>query len=166
MHDSITMAEVGSIVKVSGSRMATPFGPPRPGNTPTKMPSTRPTIIRVSVFQVSRTANPSRSKPKASMGSIPKQGFYRALRHDHVEGDIESDEYGHREHEAGQQRFPQRDPTDHPHEACDQQEACDVDSEPLGEQTKQECRNEHLHHPAQLIAGDEDFAFVQSAYED
>jgi hypothetical protein len=27
MHDSITIAEVGSIVKVSGSRMATPFGP-------------------------------------------------------------------------------------------------------------------------------------------
>ena len=25
------MAEVGSIVKVSGSRIATPFGPPRPG---------------------------------------------------------------------------------------------------------------------------------------
>ena len=31
MHDSITIADVGSIVKVSGSRIATPFGPPRPG---------------------------------------------------------------------------------------------------------------------------------------
>ena len=31
MHDSITMAEVGDIVKVSGSRIATPLAPPRPG---------------------------------------------------------------------------------------------------------------------------------------
>src|SRR4029434_1322106 len=137
MHDSMTMAEVGSIVNVSGSRIETPFGTPRPGNPPTKMPSTRPTIIRVNVFQVSRTANPSKSRPKASIASESKQGFERPLRHDHVEGDIESDEHGHREHEAGQQRFPQRDATDHPHEACDQQETCDVDSEPLGEQAKQ-----------------------------
>ncbi|MGY3074741.1 hypothetical protein ACVWZZ_001112 [Bradyrhizobium sp. LM6.10] len=58
MQDSITIAEVGSIVKVSGSRIATPLGPPSPGNTPTKMPSTSPTIISASVFHVSRTAKP------------------------------------------------------------------------------------------------------------
>ncbi len=46
------------MVKVSGSRIATPFGPPRPGSTPTKMPSTSPTIISASVFQVSSTAKP------------------------------------------------------------------------------------------------------------
>src|ERR1700742_3300903 len=67
MQDSITMAEVGSMVKVSGSRIATPLGPPRPGSTPTKMPSTSPTIISASVFQVSRTAKPCRSRPKASI---------------------------------------------------------------------------------------------------
>src|SRR3954467_1184419 len=67
MQDSITIAEVGSMVKVSGSRMATPFGPPRPGSTPTKMPSTSPTIIRASVFQVSSTAKPCISRPKASI---------------------------------------------------------------------------------------------------
>ena len=52
------MAEVGSIVNVSGSRIATPFGPPRPGSTPTNMPSTSPTIITASVFHVSRTVKP------------------------------------------------------------------------------------------------------------
>jgi len=52
------MAEVGSIVKVSGRRIATPFGPPRPGSTPTKMPSTSPTIITARTFQVSRTLKP------------------------------------------------------------------------------------------------------------
>src|ERR1700761_2267062 len=71
MLDSITMAEVGSMVKVSGSRIATPFGPPRPGSTPTKMPSTSPTIIRASVFQVIRTAKPCSNRPKASMEDHP-----------------------------------------------------------------------------------------------
>src|SRR5229473_2794340 len=69
MEDSITMAEVGSMVNVSGSRIATPLGPPSPGSTPTKMPSTRPTIISASVFHVSRTAKPCINKPKASMAS-------------------------------------------------------------------------------------------------
>src|SRR5476651_498462 len=67
MQDSITIAEVGSIVKVSGNRIATPLGPPSPGSTPTKMPSTRPTIIKASVFHVIRTAKPCSSRPKASI---------------------------------------------------------------------------------------------------
>ena len=70
MHDSITMADVGSIVKVSGSRIATPFGPPRPGSTPTKMPSTSPTIISASVFHVSRTREAVQQQA---------EGFHRAL---------------------------------------------------------------------------------------
>src|SRR5450432_2472204 len=110
MLESITMAEVGSIVKVSGSRIATPLGPPRPGNTPTKMPSTRPTIIRVSVFHVIRTAKPCSNRPKASIlqlswfahdpirkpvptfrdhALIAEGRFERSLRHDDVERDIE-----------------------------------------------------------------------------
>ena len=39
------MAEVGGMVNVNGSRIATPFAPPRPGSTPMMMPSTMPTII-------------------------------------------------------------------------------------------------------------------------
>jgi hypothetical protein len=67
MHDSITMAEVGSIVNVSGSRIATPLGPPRPGSTPTKIPSTSPSIIKSSVFHVSSTAKPCIKRPRASI---------------------------------------------------------------------------------------------------
>ncbi len=63
------MAEVGSIVKVSGSRMATPFGPPRPGSTPTKMPSTSPTIISARIFQVIRTLKPYSRRPSASIAA-------------------------------------------------------------------------------------------------
>src|SRR5690242_6080149 len=106
MHDSITMADVGSIVNVSGSRMATPLGPPRPGSTPTKMPSTSPTIIKASVFEVSRNAKPCRSSPKASLELVPEQCFERPLGHDDVERDVEGNEHGHGEHEAREQRFP------------------------------------------------------------
>src|SRR5205807_9281056 len=67
MQDSITIADVGSIVKVSGNRIATPLGPPRPGSTPTKMPSTSPTIIKASVFQARRTVKPRRRRPNASI---------------------------------------------------------------------------------------------------
>src|SRR6266567_8537011 len=137
MHDSITIAEVGSMVKVSGSRMATPFGPPSPGSTPTKMPSTSPTIISASVFQVSRTAKPCSSRPKASMRTYPrlrmirsenrrplfgimrlvaKRRFERPLRHDDVKRDIEGHEHDGREQEGGEQRFPQRDASDQAHE--------------------------------------------------
>jgi hypothetical protein len=71
MLDSITIAEVGSMVNVSGSRIATPLGPPRPGSTPTKIPSTRPTIISAMIFHVIRTAKPCSSNPKASMKNYP-----------------------------------------------------------------------------------------------
>src|SRR5258706_13357255 len=99
MQESITMAEVGSIVKVSGRRIATPLGPPRPGSTPTKMPSTRPPIIRARIFQVSRTLKPWTGSPKASIALTPEQGFDRSLGHDDVEGDLEGGEHNEREEE-------------------------------------------------------------------
>ena len=36
------IAEVGGMLKVSGSRIATPLAPPRPGSTPMITPSTMP----------------------------------------------------------------------------------------------------------------------------
>src|SRR6202035_496272 len=139
MQDSITIAEVGSMVKVSGSRIATPLGPPSPGSTPTKIPSTRPTIISASVFHVIRTAMPCSSRPKASIEVlsclarklVAEGRFQRALRHDDVERDIEGHEHRGGEDEGGEQRLPQRDASDHPHEAGDQQEARDIKPEKL-----------------------------------
>src|ERR1700682_1103407 len=160
MQDSITMAEVGSMVKVSGSRIATPLGPPNPGSTPTKMPSTKPTIIRASVFHVSRTAKPCMSRPKASITRvlsiylIAKGRFERSLRHDDVEGDVEGHEHHGGEHEGGQQRLPQRDLADHSHEGCDQEETCDIESEKLGSEAEQQRRHEHRHDTAQLRTRD------------
>src|SRR5689334_14165918 len=107
MHESITIAEVGSIVKVSGSRIATPFGPPSPGSTPTKMPRVSPSIIRARIFHVSRTLKPYIRRPKASTArrSAPEQGFERPLRHQNVEGDLEGAEHRQREDERGEQGF-------------------------------------------------------------
>ena len=45
MHESMTIADVGDIVNVSGSRIATPFAPPNPGSTPISTPSVMPTSI-------------------------------------------------------------------------------------------------------------------------
>src|SRR6267143_5845160 len=106
MQDSITMADVGSIVNVNGSRIATPLGPPSPGSTPTKMPSTSPTIIKASVFQVSSTVKPCNSRVKASIGfALEAEGrFKRPFRHDDIERDLEGEEHQEREHEAGEQR--------------------------------------------------------------
>src|ERR1700751_3586107 len=108
MQDSITIAEVGSIVKVNGSRIATPFGPPSPGSTPTKMSSTSPTIIRTSVFQVSRTAKPWTRRPNASIAApalVAEGRFQRPLRHDDVEGDVEGYEHDRREQKGGEERL-------------------------------------------------------------
>ncbi len=58
MHDSRMIAEVGGIENVSGSRMATPLAPPRPGSTPISTPSTMPTIISSRLNGVRTTANP------------------------------------------------------------------------------------------------------------
>src|SRR5689334_7748432 len=107
MQDSITMAEVGSIVKVSGSRIATPLGPPSPGSTPTKMPRMSPTIISSSVFPASRTAKPCSKSPKASISSVlvSEGRFERPFRHDDVEHNVEGDEHDGGEYQRGKDRL-------------------------------------------------------------
>src|SRR3954454_18088652 len=62
MHESITIADVGDMVKVSGSRMATPLAPPRPGRTPISTPSVMPTNIRPMFIGVRTTAKPCSSE--------------------------------------------------------------------------------------------------------
>ena len=58
MQESMMIAEVGGMEKVSGSRIAMPFAPPRPGSTPTMMPSVTPMNIRSRLNGVSATAKP------------------------------------------------------------------------------------------------------------
>src|SRR5688572_10505408 len=69
MHESITMALVGDMLKVSGSRMATPLAPPRPGSTPISTPSTMPMNISSRFIGVEMTAKPWKRELISSMVS-------------------------------------------------------------------------------------------------
>jgi hypothetical protein len=46
IEESRMIADTGCIPKVSGSSSDTPLGAPRPGSTPTRMPSSTPITIR------------------------------------------------------------------------------------------------------------------------
>ena len=52
------IAEVGDIENVSGSRIATPLAPPRPGNTPMTTPSMMPTNMTNRLKGCRTTAKP------------------------------------------------------------------------------------------------------------
>src|SRR3982751_6205009 len=146
MQESITMAEVGSMVKVSGSRIATPFGPPRPGSTPTKIPSTSPSIISASVFHVRRTPKPYSRSSNASMECLEaEQRFEGPFRHDHVEGHLERREHHHGKDERCEHGLPCGDAPNPHHEAGNEQEASDVEPQPLQQQHEGDCREQHLH---------------------
>src|SRR3569623_566078 len=87
MHDNMTIADVGSIANVTGNRIATPLGPPRPGNTPTTMPSIMPKNIRRILYGVRMTVNPcnsgricSNSSSSVLPRSVSQQYFQRPLR--------------------------------------------------------------------------------------
>jgi len=63
MHDSRMMAEVCppgccAMENVSGSRIATPLAPPRPGSTPMMTPSVMPASISRTLNQESATWKP------------------------------------------------------------------------------------------------------------
>ena len=58
MQESMMMAEVGGMVKVSGSRMAMPLAPPKPGRTPITTPSVTPINISIRLNGVIATENP------------------------------------------------------------------------------------------------------------
>src|SRR5713101_4130770 len=90
--------------------------------------------------------------------SVPEGRFQRPFRHDDVEGDLEGREHHGGEEEAGDDRDPQRDAADPPHEAGDQEKARDVETEELGEDAERQGRNEDLHDAAELIARHERLA--------
>src|SRR6185295_13889790 len=92
------IAEVGGIVNVSGSRIATPFAPPSPGSTPMITPSTMPTSIRPMFSGVRITAKPCISALSSSIrvgsGSVAEkaQRVERALEQRHLEPHFEHEE--------------------------------------------------------------------------
>src|SRR5437762_3514325 len=122
MHDSMMIADVGDMLNVSGSRMATPFAPPRPGSTPISTPRTMPTIISPMFRGVSTTEKPWKRELSSSIGfsvagELEQVEF--ALEQRHLEPDFEHEEEEGHDHDGGdralhcrllaQQRHEQRD---------------------------------------------------------
>src|SRR3954464_12809308 len=101
MHDSMMIAEVGDIENVSGSRMATPLAPPRPGSTPISTPRTMPTSMSTRFIGVRMTLKPWKSALSSVM-SVAQEGerIQRALEQRHLEPDLEHQEEQHGDHEC------------------------------------------------------------------
>src|SRR5262252_8337123 len=105
MQDRRMIAEVVppgccDMENVSGSRMATPFAPPRPGSTPMMMPRITPTNIRSRLKGDSATPNPCSNALISSTGSAPisaqtQRSFQRSLGQGNREPDLEREEEGH-----------------------------------------------------------------------
>src|SRR5688572_27497754 len=103
MQESRMIAEVAppgccAIEKVSGSRIATPFAPPRPGSTPMMTPRMMPANISIRLNQVRATAKPPISELISFMGARlfeAEQGFDRPLRKRDLEPDLEHQEEDH-----------------------------------------------------------------------
>src|SRR5512138_3631465 len=93
MHDSRMIAEVGGMLKVSGSRIATPLAPPSPGSTPMITPRMMPTIISIRLNGLSTTAKPWNSKAISvtcePLVAQERQWIECALEQRHLEPDLE-----------------------------------------------------------------------------
>src|SRR6185295_6697344 len=102
MHDSRMMAEVCppgccAIENVSGSRIATPLAPPRPGSTPMITPSTMPANISIRLNQVRATWKPPMSDWISCMAALleTEERFDRPLGQRNLEPDLEHEEERH-----------------------------------------------------------------------
>src|SRR6266850_3294548 len=154
MQDSRMMAEVVppgdcAIVNVSGSRIATPLAPPRPGSTPMITPSTMPTNISARFLKLSATTKPCSSDWISSISyhrrtSIQaEQRFERALGQRHFEPDLEDHEENHAVADAHGGHLPPRVLAEPAHEEGDEQHRCDVDPSPADERDVDRRRDQH-----------------------
>src|SRR5215510_14543512 len=153
MHESMMIAEVGGIVNVSGSRIATPFAPPRPGSTPMITPRITPTNISIKLNGVSATLNPFSSDVISAKASLPVDALVeleprleRALRQRQLEPDFEQQE----EHDADADRdHHRREPRVAPepsHEERDEQRRGHVQAGRLDQRDVDDRRHEHPQH--------------------
>src|SRR5689334_19399647 len=124
---------VCAMENVSGSKIATPFAPPRPGSTPMITPSRMPTSISATLVKLRATAKPWKSdwrSPIIAASIQAEQGLERPLRQRHEEPDLE-DEIEHDAVADGHQRdFPPGILPEPAHEERDEQRAGHVDAQP------------------------------------
>src|SRR3979490_405700 len=139
MHESRMIAEVVppgdcAIEKVSGSRMATPLAPPRPGSTPMITPSTMPTNINARFLRVRATTKPcSRDCTSSIRLTQPQQRLERALRQRHLEPELEDQEKNDAVADADRGHLPPRVLAEPAHEEGDEHGRSDVEADPADE---------------------------------
>src|SRR4029078_12691412 len=113
MQESRMIAEVAppgvcAMPKVSGSRIATPFAPPRPGGTPMITPSTTPVSISTRFIGVSATPKPCISEWISSTLAQAEQARERPLGQRHQEPALEDQEHHHHHAHAHGADLPPR----------------------------------------------------------
>src|SRR5437763_16610283 len=73
IEESRIIADTGAMPKVSGNSSDTPLGAPRPGSTPTRMPSSTPPIISAMWGTETAIEKPCISESKSSMVRLTAQ---------------------------------------------------------------------------------------------
>src|SRR5918992_6210559 len=154
MQESRMIAEVAppgvcAMPKVSGSRIATPFAPPRPGSTPMITPRMTPVNMSARLVGVSATANPCASAWISSI-SEAEHRLERAFRQRHEEPPFEDEvEHGDRRR-AYRADLPPRVPAQPAHEEADEEERRLVDADPGNCGHIEHRRHQHREHELEL----------------
>src|SRR5262245_29173821 len=146
MQESMMIAEVGGMVNVSGSRIATPFAPPSPGSTPMITPRITPTNISIRLNGVSATLNPCRSEvisaKRAPLVEL-QPGLERAFRQRQLEPDFEQQEEDDADPDRDQRRREPRIAPEPPHEERDEGRRGHVQAHRLDQHDVDDRRQEH-----------------------
>src|SRR6185437_10650450 len=180
MQDSMMIAEVGDMPKVSGRRMATPLAAPSPGRTPIRTPSVMPMNMYMMFIGTSTISKPCISdqnesksilpesrrapfgSPRRSVSQISIPGrliaepcFQGALGERHQEPDLEGEE--ERESDRGGDGDRDQAPiaAEPDHEDGDEDRAGDVDADIDDEDRIDRRRHQNLQDPPERAAIDE-----------
>src|SRR4030095_2489791 len=146
------MAEVGFIEKVSGSRMATPLAPPRPGSTPMMVPSVmpRPASPRFTGWAATWKPRSRFSQPML----VAQPGLERTLGHGHQEPFLEDHEDRDREEHADPQHRHPAIAADPPHVESHEEHGGHVEPDELGQHHEGRRRQQRAQHGPELLAGE------------
>src|SRR3954468_15944876 len=153
MQESRMMAEVAppgvcAMLKVRGSRMATPLAPPRPGSTPMITPRITPVNISSRLVNESATAKPCARAWISATSVQPEESFDGTLGQRHQEPALEDQEQRHRRAGADGGDFPPGELAQPAHEEGDEQDRGNIDADPSDRPGVDRGRHEHRqYHP-------------------